>query len=273
MLNAEIHGHSLRQVENNEDYLTSAVFEHLRYVPPSVFWPDLFSRALGLPECGIRRSLLAHVCQPSDPWRSFDSLEVIFWPSHPSLGTPDLMLVFKGAMVRPFILIIEAKLWSPKSGTGRNDQLLRYLSLLTSLGPLALELGTRDLETAVKAVVYLKPSDPLPEMLETAMLCGEDAPLPPLFGLEWQDIVEAANRAIGQSVGIVRLVLSDVALFLKHRGLEYFKGFRTAKLSLLTSEDGSFYCASARSAFTGLSIIPLPNLQRCTGAFYLGGSR
>ena len=35
MLLAEIHGKTLAEGRNGEDYLTSAVFGHLRYVPSS----------------------------------------------------------------------------------------------------------------------------------------------------------------------------------------------------------------------------------------------
>jgi hypothetical protein len=45
MLIAETRGKSAAEVQNNEDYLTSAVFGHLRYVPPNAFWRELFAQA------------------------------------------------------------------------------------------------------------------------------------------------------------------------------------------------------------------------------------
>jgi hypothetical protein len=49
VLLAEIHGKTLEVARDNEDYLTSAVFGHLRYVAPGLFWDELLKRAKGLP--------------------------------------------------------------------------------------------------------------------------------------------------------------------------------------------------------------------------------
>lgn len=43
MLLVEIRGHALNAAIGDEDYLTSVVFGHLRYVPPSVFWEDFLA--------------------------------------------------------------------------------------------------------------------------------------------------------------------------------------------------------------------------------------
>ena len=58
MLLAEIHGKSEVSVRDHEDYLTSTVFGHLRYVRPGPFWTGLFSRAITLPIRGVGESLI-----------------------------------------------------------------------------------------------------------------------------------------------------------------------------------------------------------------------
>lgn len=45
MLLAELHGKRCPDVEGSEDMLTSAVFGHLRLVPPDLFWVPLLQRA------------------------------------------------------------------------------------------------------------------------------------------------------------------------------------------------------------------------------------
>jgi hypothetical protein len=45
VLIAEIHGMRFPEAEGQDDWLTSAVFGHLRHVAAGVFWPDLFERA------------------------------------------------------------------------------------------------------------------------------------------------------------------------------------------------------------------------------------
>jgi hypothetical protein len=61
MLHAEIHGHAAPEVQGNEDYLTSEIFGHLRYLPPSVFWDDFLSCAQGLAENGAEQTLTAYL--------------------------------------------------------------------------------------------------------------------------------------------------------------------------------------------------------------------
>ena len=48
MLLAEIRGHAAPEIAGNEDYLTSTVFGHLRYVSMAPFWEAFFSRSVGL---------------------------------------------------------------------------------------------------------------------------------------------------------------------------------------------------------------------------------
>ena len=141
------------------------------------------------------------------------------------------------------------------------------MRLLEDLESLGLSLGKHDIESAAKAVVYIKPSDPLMEMRETSMLCRKySISCDCLFGLEWQDVVEAADRCLSQAAGVSRLVLTDVEAFLKRRGLEYFKGFRLLPLAEIASSDGAFYDAS--EAFAGFATVNLENLDRSSGAFY-----
>jgi hypothetical protein len=45
LLIAEIHGKRLPEAEGQEDWLTSAVFGHLRHVAPGAFWADFLDRA------------------------------------------------------------------------------------------------------------------------------------------------------------------------------------------------------------------------------------
>jgi hypothetical protein len=222
---------------------------------------------MGLPDGSFRRSLQEYV---GSRWDHYDSLSVKFWPTHSTFGTPDAVLVFTGRGVEALIVVVECKLWASKSGTGLNDQLLRYLRLLEDLGSMQLDLDQDVIEGAVKVVVYLKPVDPLPELLETAALCTSDVELPDaLYGLEWQDIVEASDKSLTQTEGITRLVLNDVSTFLKRRGLEYFKGFRIGSLHSMDFGDGSFYRVA--SEFIGFSLSNLDYLDEPVGRFYQCG--
>jgi hypothetical protein len=77
MLLAEIHGHVLEAATRDEDYLTSAVFGHLRYVPPSVFWEAFLAESKGLP---IETSLCQKLSTRGPRISEYASLKVHFWP-------------------------------------------------------------------------------------------------------------------------------------------------------------------------------------------------
>jgi hypothetical protein len=165
MLAADIHGHVVPEARDSEDYLTSTVFGHLRYLPPSVFWDRLFAHTLGMPTLPAKSagSTLAEALIASAvDIAAFEQLEVLFWASHPLFGVPDLILCFTGTGKRALVVLIEAKLWSDKSGAGEFDQIARYVRLLEQPDSLRPRLP-RDFTWVL---VYLTPRESLAELDE-----------------------------------------------------------------------------------------------------------
>ncbi len=261
MIEAELHGHAARLILDNEDYLTSAVFEHLRYVQPGPFWQDFFSRCsgAGAPD----QSLLDYLRQSHGEPSAYSSLDISFWPSHCELGTPDLCLCFSGGRnSRPAVILVEAKLWSGKSGTGENDQLLRYLLLLERLHELQLPVPANDVRCAIKALLFLTPHDATVELRESVSLCQPHPGLAAvLFGARWQDITTTASMRVVAARGNERLILRDISDFLRHRNLAYFGGF--AHLPVPPGVSGAFYCRREI-----LRRVPIPKLDSGAGLFY-----
>ena len=112
MLVAETRGKSLSSIQNREDYLTSAVFGHLRYLPPSVFWPSLLRRA---ESCGDGSSLEEYASDKNLGIARYDSLNIDFWRRQGPIGEPDMILEFRGKQRRTLRIVTEVKLWSGKS--------------------------------------------------------------------------------------------------------------------------------------------------------------
>ena len=251
---AEIHGHVVKELAGNEDYLTSAIFGHLRYLPPAVFWEEFFSYAVGLPAGGVGKDLAAFVADAGAGICEYSSLAVRFWPNHPSHGTPDMALCFTGPGLRTFVLIVEVKLWSGKSGEGDHDQLCRYLRILDDLA--AMDLDDTD---PVTALLYLTPRESLPELTETSRLYGAGARL---FRAQWQDLVAAAQESMAGSRGIATEILRDVTAFLRARGLEYFRGFARSPIDSLPASCGHFYDTCV------FSFLPFDEVDEEAGTFY-----
>lgn len=260
MLVAEIHGKSLEVARNTEDYLTSAVFGHLRYVPPNLFWPALLAAAKGVPGPDGVEASLGHVLAAAgtDPAR-YERLVARFWVFHPTQGEPDLLLLFTGGPQPPLAVLIEAKLWAGKSGTGEDDQLARYLGVLDGLDA----VGVRLPPGAGRYLVYLTPREALAEVEDSlAQTADPGRDRGRLFRLRWQDVLVAARRSAGTAPEPARTILADVALFLGRLGLEYFDGFRrVGGLPMLSAGDGAIF----RGTTAGVGVLHrVPGLEPIT---------
>ena len=224
MLLAEIHGKSVAEARDAEDYLTSAVFGHLRYLPPAVFWPELFAAAgLVLPAGATH-------------------LEVQFWPRTECGGEPDLILTFKYPDSPALVVVIEVKLLSGKSGTGEHDQLVRYL---------------RGVPNAV--LIYLTAGDPFAEIADSLKSSRrESGDEHRLFGLRWQTLQDIARRtAATTTLEPAKLILSDVAAFLDRLGLSGFDGWHVSSaLSNVTPTRAPW--ATLFRTLPNLNITPTP---------------
>ncbi len=226
MLLAEINGKRLPAAEEQEDWLTSAVFGHLRLVSPPLFWEQLFKRAMSPSVFG--RSLLSELNERGIHFDRYSRIETRFWRCFLKHGEPDLLVRFTGDGILPLTMVIEVKLNSGKSGVGSNDQLVRYLQLLKDKEQIP-EWNVED----HRVLVYLTRSFAQNEMNESLGLSPEDAGN--LFGLEWRDVLETAQALAGEN-----LLLQELYRFLRGRGFEAFYGFR--KTSLPSSlPNGRFY--------------------------------
>ena len=125
MLLAEIHGKHAEAIEANEDYLTSAVFGHLRHVRKSAFWRGLFEKAKSAD--GSATDLMSELLEAGITFEEDCEPTVLFWPRTP-YGEPDLLLSFRNPSSRPLVLVIEVKLFSMKSSSGAKDQLCEILT-------------------------------------------------------------------------------------------------------------------------------------------------
>jgi hypothetical protein len=236
MLVAEIHGHIIPEAQGSEDYLTSAVFGHLRYLRPRLFWKDLFANAFNLPIGTPAKTLTAVLANKGIDFRMFDSVTAHFWPSHPKYGIPDCMICFNGSKQKAVAILIEAKLTATKSGTGEHDQLARYMRLLNEGGG----FGGRLPAGCDSFIVYLTDHDSTAEIEESIAACSDpDDARHRMFRLCWQDIIVTAKNA--HASGIEALILDDVAAFLRLRGLEYFRGFSSGQIPELRPKLGRFY--------------------------------
>lgn len=221
MLLAEIHGKYLADAQGFEDYLTSSVFGHLRYVPPGLFWKALFRRCRSLPDGGTELTAYDYLRELTGTGTErYESLRVVFWPRHPK-GQPDLLLVFTRLGFRSIVVCVEAKLNAGKSGVEERDQLARYLQACDSLACMQPHVPA----DAASVVVYLTTHDSRGELLDSLSVYGESTSARSrLYRLEWQDVLSAADESASAEKELHPEIVRDVASFLRVRDLIHFSG-------------------------------------------------
>jgi hypothetical protein len=198
---------------NSEDALTAAAFGRLRYLPPAVLVGWLNA---------------ATALRPTDqtsswPWATpeIGAPEVAFWPRWPETlsgtGTvePDVVLFFGSAVV-----IVEAKLWSGKSGAGDDrDQIARQWKS----GSDFFAKNSRALRVA--AHIYVTPHLTMPSMeLEEswAVLAKTKRSPPTLLWLPWSALAPLLEELPENLVAV------DLLRYLHRVGVLRFVGWKLA---------------------------------------------
>jgi hypothetical protein len=228
MLIVELHGKRCADVEGNEDYLTSAVFGHLRNVRDGRFWEVVFERARSVGPTAT--TLRAEMQDAGVVLSPTSDVTVWFWRSFETYGEPDLLLRFSGEQSRPLLLIIEAKLYAGKSGFGPNDQLSRYFDLLHDHSALGMLLD----DDPMVALIYLTERYAAAEVRESLEWSRQVFASTRMFAMQWQDILEAGREMDAGPHGVI----GETVRFLEVRGFERFSGFakQVPNLGVLSGE-------------------------------------
>jgi hypothetical protein len=228
MLIAELHGKRCAAVEGNEDYLTSAVFGHLRNVRDGRFWDAVFERARSVGP--IMTTLRAEMQNAGVMLTPTSDVTVWFWRSFEKYGEPDLLLRFSGEQGRPLLLIVEAKLYAGKSGVGPNDQLSRYFDLVHDHSALGMLLD----DDPMVALIYLTERYAAADVRESVACSRQPLAGTRMFAMQWQDILEAGREMGADSDSVI----GETIRFLEVRGFERFRGFakQVPNLGVLSGE-------------------------------------
>ena len=256
MLAAEIRGHSMVSIRDDEDLLTSCVFGHLRYLSPQTVWDKFLSSARGVRDGQSGESLVEALKRElglSDVTIGmYESVRVLFWRRHRTGDEPDLLIVFSGGLKRSLVLLVEVKLWAKKSGHGEFDQLSRYLKLLRGLPGFRMDVG----DVPCAFVVYLTPRYAHAEIEESSReLHGDAGVRDKILGVQWQDLLVACRRSEPRNT-IERMVVEDIAALLVRRGLEYFDGMlHIPNLPRFDPGSARFYVSGIRHCFMGFSFV------------------
>ena len=228
MLIAEIRGKAVPELEGIEDLITSSVFGHLRLVPPSAFWSDLFRRAKTVENQS--HTLTDSLRDQGVHLELYERVDVRFWPNFEGYGEPDLLLTFSGGGQEALLVLIEVKLNAGKSSKGERDQLARYLRLIDD--PECIPgLPSR---SQLRVLIFLTRAFASDDLLESVVHSSQHDAIARMFGIEWNDLLEVAALHSRE-----HFLLREVRDFLARRGLANFSGFNSKVLTELPT--GTFY--------------------------------
>ena len=166
--------------------------------------------------------------------------------------------MFSGGEQEALCFVIEAKLWAAKSGTGEQDQLVRYLLALRDSVWLMRVTGFSHL--MLPGLIYLTPQTSRLELSDSVQHASPDLDAENnLFSLQWQDILEVAQEVSRIPGELPYTMLARIAEFLSHRGLAYFRGFIPLPIQDFSSLESGFY-QPTELAFCGFDEIVFETL-------------
>lgn len=225
MIEAVLHGKSLGY-QYTEDFLTSTIFGLLKYLPLN---------------CGIIpfiEGAILYDDQKTPLWKKlksegielscYQNVKYIFWNKHIRYGEPDLLLLFTNHIhgEDDFLLVIEAKFKSDKSGTGDYDQLMRYYSAVKG----EIE-GFKDSQVAnFKGkrgyVIYLTEAAAADEIEESIKsIRKNDISFDnSIFHLRWHQLYKMLLDRINIYSNTERMIAEDLIKYLERMGLKEFTG-------------------------------------------------
>ncbi len=268
MIKAILQGKS-RGYEYLEDLLTSTVFGTLNYLPPDkVIIPFIESAILH----DKQKKLWEVLRDKGIDLRSYQSIKMHFWAKHIKYGEPDLILLFTNHVHNDedLLIIIEAKFKSDKSGTGENDQLMRYYKAIYDDIENFNEQEIAEFKGVKGYIIYLTESEAIDE-IEASVLeikkTNEDYSSS-IFHLRWNQLHKLLSNSVNRLSLQEKVIVEDMINYLEKLGLCEFSGISSPDNNIIrtiNNKGNSFY-----SNNTYFKLLPKVNLESKKYCFYRG---
>lgn len=248
---AEVHGKISSTGRNLhdqlEDLLTSDVFSACKYVRPQTLLLPFLRTAKSQDGRNLAEALPAHVQQAT----------YAFWPRMTS-SEPDLLVVLEDEKGQYFLVVIEAKYFSGKSGGPLGEEELEVASAPSD--QLACEF--KDLMTAEdylridpqrianRALVYVTAHRSLPggSLSESAKEIGHFFPNEERIELYWTSWFNLLP-VLSEQMDILEwevVILTDLKRLMEKKNFLFFNGMGSFE-SVMAIQDGTIYSSQQRS--------------------------
>ncbi len=226
VIQAVLEGKSLNY-QYSEDILTSTVFGTIKYLKPdTVLIP--FIEAAFLYDEG-RTTLWERLNSEGIELRCYRNVEYVFWAWNQTYGEPDLILIFRDHIHGgdDFLLVVEAKFKSGKSGTDENDQLARYFEAINNDIENFSDASVSNFKGKKAYIVYVTEAEAYSDISASNKIISskytdiEDN----VFHLRWHQLYKTFESMYQYYSSYEKILVDDLMQYLEKLGLRDFSGF------------------------------------------------
>ena len=275
MIEAVLHGKSLG-FEYSEDILTSTIFGTLKYLPLDSGLIPFIEDAFLYDD--LRTPLWKRLNQDGIELRCYENIKYIFWNRHTQYGEPDLILLFTNHIhgVEDFLLVIEAKFKSEKSGTGDYDQLMRYYSSVVKGVEGFSDIEISSFKGKKGYIIYLTESEASDEIQDSikSIRKAEMTFNNSLFHLRWHQLYKVLVDRKNIYSNTERMIAEDLMKYLERVGLREFSGVKVPDESIvrITSINKPIFFSNFNEEIekSYFSELPLVQINDCQICFFRG---
>ena len=212
--------------EYTEDILTSTIFGALKYLRPHLTLIPFIESAFLYNE---KRTTLGQMLNAEGiELRCFSEVEYMFWPRNNTYGEPDLSLLFKSHIHghEDFLLVIEAKFKSGKSGTEENDQLVRYYeAIINDIGNFSVP-SISGFNGKKGYIVYITEAEAYSDIAASSKLIESKYKEinDHVFHLRWHQLYKTFETLKDFYPSTEKAIVEDLMKYLEKLGLRDFSG-------------------------------------------------
>ena len=220
---------------DSEDILTSTVFGTLKYLRPDIVLIPFLELAFLYNE--DKTALWQTLKSEGVELRCYREIEYIFWPRNISYGEPDLIILFKNHIHGDddYLLVIEVKLKSEKSGIEDKDQLVRYYEAIVNDIENFSEPSISSFNGKKGHIIYLTQTTSHSEINASLKLLENKYEIikNQLFHLRWQQLFKTFENMKEFCSDIEERIIDDLIKYLDKLGLRDFSGISLPHESLV----------------------------------------
>lgn len=233
MIQAVLGGKSLGY-QYTEDILTSTVFGTIKYLKPDAILIPFIESAFLYDE--NRTTLWQKLKSVGIELRCYQEVEYVFWAWNQKFGEPDLILIFKNHIhgEDDFLLVVEAKFKSGKSGTDENDQLARYFEAISYDINNFSESSVSAFNGKKGYIVYLTESEAYSDILASTQIIQSkyNEVKENVFHLRWHQLYKTLETMYPFYSSYENVIVDDLMQYMEKVGLRDFSGISLPDESL-----------------------------------------